>query len=57
MKAETKLSDYDNLECPLCDEICKPVKVKRNGTVVYSKHDCNHGEYQFEINIDGELIE
>lgn len=52
-----KASDYDRLQCPDCDKVCKPVKVRKNGTVVYEKHDCNSGEYSFEIDIEGNLVE
>lgn len=49
--------EYDILECPVCDKPCKPVKVKKNGTVVYQTHECNSGDYHFEIDIEGNLVE
>ena len=52
-----KKLDYDILECPDCDRKCKPVKVLKNGTVVYEKHQCNNGDHSFRIDIDGDLVE
>lgn len=57
MENQNDLSTYDNLECPHCDKVCKPVKVKKSGTVVYEKHECNSGEYSFSIDKNGDLIE
>lgn len=52
------LKDYDELECPVCDRVCKPNKVLKNGTVVYETHDCiNESDYSFRIDEDGNLIE
>lgn len=52
------LKDYDNLECPYCDKVCKPSKVLKDGTCVYQKHECKHSSnYQFKININGDLID
>lgn len=56
MKTETP-SDYDKLECPECDMLCKPVKIRKNGTVIYETNECNNGDYHFEIDIDGDLVE
>ena len=57
------LEDYDELECPHCGKICQPDAVRKNGTVVYERHDCR-SEYEihshnrsFEINAGGELVE
>jgi|GEM_PF-4590455 len=49
---------YDKLECPVCDKLCNPVKVKKNGTVVYENHECdNSDDFHFEIDVNGDLVE
>lgn len=60
MKA-LELSTYDKLNCPLCDKLCYPDAIRKNGTVIYNKHKCKT-EYEyssymrhFEINEEGEL--
>lgn len=58
MSEKNKLSDYDTLECPICDKHCKPSKELKNGTVVYEKHECeNSDDYSFSIDIEGNLID
>lgn len=58
MKTNTELDKYDELECPNCEKICKPVKVLKNETVVYKKHECiNDDNYSFRIDIEGNLVE
>lgn len=50
--------DYDNLECPICEKTCRPIKVLKNGTVLYEKHLCeSEDDYFFSIDINGDLIE
>lgn len=55
------LSKYDNLECPHCGKLCKPVKELKNGTVVYESHECTYAggrdKYFFAIDVNGDLIE
>lgn len=52
------LKDYDELECPSCEKVCKPVKELKNGTVVYEKHACESGDdFSFSIDINGDLVE
>ena len=57
-----QLKNYDELECPICEKVCKPDAIRKNGTVVYKTHNCNNGyefvdvKRHFEINVDGELM-
>lgn len=54
----SNLKDYDELECPQCERVCKPVKELKNGTVVYESHECeNDDNYSFSIDVEGNLIE
>lgn len=53
-KSNTKLSDYDTLECPLCDSPTKPSKINKDGSVIY---DCKNCEEKFTISVDGNLVE
>ena len=55
MKKED-LKDYDDLECPVCDTVCKPTSINKKNTVSY-KHDCNNGSYTFKIDVNGDLID
>lgn len=50
------LKDFDDLECPVCDKLCKPTSVNSKFTVSY-RHSCNNGDYTFKINAQGELID
>jgi DNA-directed RNA polymerase subunit RPC12/RpoP len=50
----TKLSDYDTLECPYCNTPTKPSKINKNGSVTY---DCKECEEPFTIGVDGDLVE
>jgi len=53
------LTEYDNLECPMCDKLCKPHKILRDKTVQYSKHSClacYGDETYFSIDEDGNLV-
>jgi hypothetical protein len=50
------LSTYDTLECPVCDQLCKPTKILKNGSCCYT-HDCHGDQYTFKINATGELVE
>lgn len=52
--SNTKLSDYDTLECPHCDTPTKPSKVNKYGSVTY---DCKECEEKFTISVDGDLVE
>lgn len=57
MEANDNLKDYDVLDCPYCDEPCKPTSVNKKGTVSY-KHDCVQGDgFTFKIDINGDLVE
>lgn len=51
------LESFDDLECPVCDKICKPTKVVSNTLTVSYKHECNNGTYTFKINENGDLID
>ncbi len=48
------LSLYDKLECPHCETLTPPQKVKKDGSVVYVCPEC---EEKFIINAKGELVE
>lgn len=50
----SKLSDYDTLECPQCDEPVKPSKINKDGSVTYVCKEC---ENTFKIAVDGDLVE
>lgn len=52
--SNSKLSDYDTLECPQCDELVKPSKINKDGSVTYVCKDC---ENTFKISVDGDLVE
>jgi hypothetical protein len=56
MKDKQELKEYDILECPVCDELCKPTSINKKGTVTY-KHSCVNGSTSFEIDINGDLID
>jgi DNA-directed RNA polymerase subunit RPC12/RpoP len=50
----TKLSDYDALECPNCENPTKPNKIDKNGSVTYKCKEC---EQKLIISVNGELLE
>ena len=60
---QEELNKYDDLECPNCGHICKPVRILKNGSVAYQTHYCE-SEHEvfggkkrhFKINVDGELV-
>ena len=52
--ANSKLSDYDTLECPKCDELVKPSKINKDESVSYHCKEC---DYTFKIAVDGDLVE
>jgi len=62
-KDPNELKKYDDLECPNCGRICKPVRILKSGTVAYETHYCE-SKYQvfggtsthFKINAEGELV-
>lgn len=57
-----ELTDFDELNCPYCDTLCKPVSIARNGKVTYETHKC--GLYfwvktfkrNFKINKNWDLV-
>mgnify|MGYP000067764674 CR=1 FL=1 len=63
MSHETDLTKYDKLECINCDTLCEPDAVRRDGTVIYERHQCQD-KYEitpvsrsFEIDFDGEVVQ
>jgi formylmethanofuran dehydrogenase subunit B len=50
--------DFPNLECPLCNKVCEPVRVSKKYTVTYKRHDCTGGNSRyFSIAENGELYQ
>lgn len=51
--SKSKLSDYDTLKCPRCDEPVKPSKINKDESVTYNCKEC---ENIFKISVDGDLV-
>lgn len=52
--------DYPALECPLCERLCKPRSLNKDGSVTYScppDHEKHGNRYTWRIAKEGELLE
>jgi len=52
--------DFSPLECPICDRLCQPRRLNRDGSVTYScpPDHVKHGDrYTWRIAEDGTLID
>ena len=52
--SNSKLSDYDTLDCPNCNDPVKPSKINKDESVSYR---CNVCDYSFAIAVDGNFVE
>lgn len=58
--------DYPVLECPICDRLCKPIRLNKDQSVSYKcppqygdgSDKPSHGNaFSWRIDVDGNLIE
>jgi len=58
--AADSVKNYPALGCPLCDRMCNPRSLNKDGSVTYScaPDHVNHGsQYTWRIAADGALID
>lgn len=52
--------DYPDLDCPICDASCKPIRLRKDKAVTYTckgENDKHANRYTWRIAVDGTLID